>query len=415
MSTTAGELQAQVDALLLEQGALAPLELLFATGRLLYADYEAWRRGEVASLDGVLMGRREAVREELEQAAAYARALGLVEQPAELTMPRDTSIGAGALRVSDDPRLRALIVSRYVPAQSAPQMDLFFDNPVVSLVNGLAHAIAAGDAVEAGRQLDILYAKEPNHPELPAFDRLLEALDHAGRPIADCGMELEFITDIAPCAWRLLGARARDLLVPLWRHLAEALRSRPYAPQAPLLHASHAWSEAQAWDEVRVSVLGEPQWWLHLPLTLRLIESSLRRRRRAEALWAWFQLCWQTPERAPEALEMVNFPDLHGLWRRFLEAEEDSSVLPGEGHALTAADFPAWVLLDEPALAGRLPAEMPMGASAGEAHYRLACRWIAARATRRSAEEMALRKALKGTQPALFEQLLRAVEQESQA
>ena len=31
-NATAGELQAQVDALLLEQGALAPLELLFATG-----------------------------------------------------------------------------------------------------------------------------------------------------------------------------------------------------------------------------------------------------------------------------------------------------------------------------------------------------------------------------------------------
>ena len=411
----AGELQAQIDALLLEQGALALVELLFATGRLLYADYEAWRQGDVGSLDEVLMGRREAVREELEQAVAYARALGLVEQPTELTRTRNTSIGAGALRVSDDPRLSALIVRRYVPAQSALQMDLFFDNPVVSLVNGLARAMAAGDAVEAGRLLDILYAKEPNHPELAAFDRLLEALDHSGRPIADCSLELEFITDVAPCAWRVLGARARDLLVPLWRRLAEALRSSPYVPQAPLLHASHAWSEAQAWDEVRVSVLRESQWWLHLPLTLRLIESSLKQRRRTEALWVWFQLCWQAPERAPEALERVNFPDLHALWQRFLEAEEDSSALPDGGHALTAADFPAWVLLDEPALAGRLPSAMPTGASAGEEHYRLAYRWIAASAARRSAEEMALRKALKEAQPALFEQLLRAVEQGNQA
>lgn len=414
MSATAGELQAQVDALLLEQGALAPLELLFAAGRLLYVDYEAWRRGEVGSLDEVLMGRREAVREELEQAAAYARALGLVEQPQELTPPGDAPIGAGALRVSDDPRLRALIASRYVPAQSAPQMDLFFDNPVVALVNGLAHAIAEGDAVEAARQLDRLYAKEPNHPELAAFDRLLEALDHAHRPIADCGEELEFITGIAPCAWRLLGARARDLLVPLWRHLAEALRSRPYSPQAPLRHASHAWTQAQAWDEVRMSVLGEPQWWRHLPLALRLIESGVRRQRRVEALWAWFELCWQTPEQAPEALETLNFPDLHALWLRFLEAQEDSSVPADRRRALTAADFPAWLLLDEPALAGRLPAEPPTGASAGEEHYRLAHRWIVARAARRSAEEMALRRALRDSQPALLKQLLRAVEKETQ-
>ncbi|MGH8303689.1 MAG: hypothetical protein ACRET5_19765 [Steroidobacteraceae bacterium] len=403
-------MQEHVDALLLEQGALASLELLFATGRLLYADYEAWRRGEIGSLDEVLMGRREAVREELEEAAVHARALGLVEQSNELTTPRHTSIGTGALCISDDPRLGALIASRYVPAQSAPQMDLFFDNPVVSLVNGLVNALALADAAEAARQLDRLYAKEPNHPELAAFDRLLEALGHVGRPIADCGEELEFIRSITPCAWRLLGARARHLLVPLWRHLAEALGSKPFSPQAPLLHASHAWSEAHAWEEVRASVLGEPLWCHHLPLALRLIESSLRRRRRAEALWAWFQLCWRMPQRAPDALGALNFPDLHALWQRFLEAEEESPVPAGHGCALSAADFPAWLLLDEPALAERLPAEPPTGASAGEERYRLARRWIAARAARRPAEEMALRRALKESQPALFGQLLRAVE-----
>ena len=247
----AGGLQAQIDALLLEQGAFAPLELLLVNGRLLYADFEAWRRGEVGRLDEVLMGRREAVREELEQAAGYALALGLVEQPQALGSARDASVGARTMRVSDDPRLAVLIASRYVPAQLAPQMDLFFDNPVVALINGLVDAIAAGAAPEAMRRLDRLYAKEPNHPDLPDFDRLLEGLERLARPISDCGEELEFLAQVAPCAWHLLGARARDMLVPLWRHLAEALRSRPYSPLRPELHASHAWSQAQAWDEVR--------------------------------------------------------------------------------------------------------------------------------------------------------------------
>jgi len=411
VNASAGELQAQVDALLLEQGAFAPLELLFATGRLLYADYEAWRRGEVETLDEVLMGRREAVREELEQAAAYARALGLTEQPQELAAARDAGSMARAPRVSDDRRLAELMASRYVPAQSAPQMDLFFDNPLVALVNALAHALAAWDTVEAARQLDRLYAKEPNHPDLPAFDRLLDALSHPGRAIVDCREELEFIVGIAADAWRLLGARARDLLVPLWRHLAEALRSAPYSPQAPMLHASHAWSEAQAWDEVRASVLGEPQWWRHVPLALRLIESGLRRRRRAEALSAWFQLCWQAPERVPEALEVLKFPDLQALWQRFVETEEEPLGVPGRQPAMTADDFPAWLLLDEPALARLLPAELPIGTSAGEEHYRLVHRWIAARETRQAAEEMTLRKALKERQPALFEKLLGGVDE----
>lgn len=403
----AGDLQAQVDALLLEQGAFAPLELLLATGRLLYTDYEAWRRGEVGRLDEVLMGRREAVREELEHAAAYALALGLTEQSHELAAVRDASSEARALCVSDDPRLATLLASRYVPAQSVPQMDLFFDNPVAALVNGLAHALAAWDTVEAAHQLDRLYAKEPNHPDLPAFDRLLEALSHRARPIVDCRGELELVTAIAPDAWRLLGARARDLLVPLWRHLAEALRETPYSPQAPMLHASHAWSEAQAWDQVRASVLQESQWWRHSPLALRLIQSSVRRRRRAEALSGWFQLCWYAPERVPEALEGLKFPDLDALWQRFVETEEETLGAAGGQPELPAADFPAWLLLDEPALARRLPAELPIGASVGEEHYRLVQRWIAAREARHAVEEITLRKAIKERQPALFEKLLR--------
>ncbi|MFI4884918.1 MAG: hypothetical protein ACHQIF_05070 [Steroidobacterales bacterium] len=413
-TAAAGDLQAQVDALLLEQGAFAPLELLLAAGRLLYADYEAWRRGEVGALDEVLMGRREAVREELEAAAAYARALGLVEQPQELAVAPYSGGASRALRVSNDPRLAALLAGRHVPARSAPQMDLFFDNPVAALVNGLAHAIAAADAAAAARQLDRLYAAEPNHPDLPAFDRLLDALGRRVRPVADCRAELEFLTAIGPDAWRLLGARARDMLVASWRHLAEALRPQPYSPDAPRLHASHAWSEAQAWDEVRASVLAQPQWWRHVPLAVRLIDSALRRRRRAEALSGWFQLCWYAPERAPEALDAVKFPELHALWQRFLETEE-GSLAAAAWPALGPVDFPAWLLLDEPALARALPAELPTGASAGEEHYRLVHRWTMARAARQAEEDMALRKALKAHQPALFEKLLHAVEESSAA
>ena len=47
----ATQLQAQVDAQLMEQGAFAPLDLLFNSGRLMYGDYEAWRRGEIELLD----------------------------------------------------------------------------------------------------------------------------------------------------------------------------------------------------------------------------------------------------------------------------------------------------------------------------------------------------------------------------
>jgi hypothetical protein len=399
VSSPAAELQAQVDSLLLEHGAFAPLELLFATGRLLYADYEAWRRREVRVLDEVLMGSRESIREELEQSAAYARNLGLTQEHQELDAAKAPH-ESGALRISDDARLAALLASRYVPAQSAPQMDLFFDNPVVALTTGIASALAAADAAEATRQLDALYAKEPNHPDLPAFDRLLESLERLRRPVADPRDLLAFIIGITSSVRRLLGARARDLLMPLWRHLAEAVRSVPYSRQEPMLHASYAWSQAQAWEEVRASVLAEPEWWRHAPLGLKLVESGLQRRRRSEALSAWFQLCWQTPGEAGGMVQKLAYSDVHSLWQRFLDAEED---------ALDAEEFPAWLLLHEPTLARQLPADLPLGRSPAEEHYRLVHRWLAARAAGSEAQDLSLRKQLKERQPALFARLLKSL------
>ena len=76
-------LQAQVDAQLLEQGAFAPLELLFNSGRLLYSDYESWRRREIDLLDGVLMGNPDKIKAQIEQAVSYDRRIKLVEQPQE--------------------------------------------------------------------------------------------------------------------------------------------------------------------------------------------------------------------------------------------------------------------------------------------------------------------------------------------
>ncbi|MGH8220579.1 MAG: hypothetical protein ACREUT_18750 [Steroidobacteraceae bacterium] len=400
MSTPPSELQAQVDSLLLEHGAFAPLELLFATGRLIQGDYEAWRRGKVAVLDEVLRGSRASIREELEHSVAYARALGLVEQSEELDASKATASPSAELRISEDARLAALLASRYIPAQSAPQMDLFFDNPVVALTTGIACALAAANAPEAARLLDALYAKAPNHPDLPAFGRLLESLERLRRPVADARELLAFITAVTSSARRLLGARARDLLVPLWRHLAAAVGTLPYSPREPMLHASHAWSQAQAWEEVRASVLSEPEWWRHGPLGLKLVESSLRGRRRIEGLSAWFQLCWRAPGEAAEAIEKLKWSDVYALWQRFLDSDDD---------AQPAEEFPAWLLLQEPALARQLPADLPLGNTPAEEHYRLIHRWLSARADGREAEDLALRKQVRECQPALFACLMKSL------
>lgn len=393
------ELQAQVDAQLLEQGAFAPLDLLFNSGRLFYSDYEAWRRREIDTLDEVFMGDRANIVAEMERAVSYARSIGLVEQPQEFSA---WGAGGASLRVSADAKLHKLVGTRYLPAQNAPQMDLFFDNPVVALTNGIARSLSARNALESQRQLDRLYVQAPNHSDLAAFDQLIRGLDDLSRPVEDPAARLEFLTAIGPTARHLLGASgSRDYLSPLWRHLADSLNGRPYSPDQPDLHRSFALSQAQDWAGASESVIADGEWWLHAPLCLRLTESSFRRRRRVEALTAWCHLCWLAPAEAAPGVARLRQPDLSELWQAFNECDEE------EG--LAAEEFPAWLLLHEPGLARQLSVDLPRGDSAAEEHYRCVHRWIHARRTHQRDEEMALRKQLQQSHPVLFGVLKRTV------
>jgi hypothetical protein len=476
------ELQARVDAQLLEQGAFTVLEFLIDTGRLLPSDYESWRRLEISTLDDVLMGSKEKIRLQIEAAAGYAQSIGLVPQlqsfyswvsaardnPADPLRPsadhpgtrgespRDSAesshtseppraatnpprasaeplrASVDPLRASADPRLHQLIASRYVPRQSVPQMDLFFDNPVVALTNGIVRALSDGNVGETQRQLDRLYAQAPNHADLAAFDRLLAALGHLDRPIDEPGRELDFLLELTPTAKRLLGSQARDLLAPLWRQLASTLGGRRFSVDEPALHRSFALSQSQDWPGVSDSVRRESEWWLHAPLCLRLAQSSFYQQHRIEALTAWFHLCWRAPAQAADVLDNRRQPDVGArrqpdtgvaaLWQRFVDSEED---LPSPGApsktgarseagahletALTPADFPAWILLHEQGLALQLPVDLPTADTPAEENYRCVHRWIHARRTKRHSDEMALRKALQANHPTLFRYLKQSV------
>jgi hypothetical protein len=408
------ELQAQIDTQILEQGAFASLEFLIEAGRLIHGDYEGWRRREIDSLDDVLMGNKEKIRAQLEAASAYARSIGLVEQPQTFYAWASGAVDHddGPLRISADAQLHRLIGSRFVPAQNTPQMDLFFDNPVVALINGIVRALSASNLGETQRQLDRLYAQAPNHPDLAAFDRLLTALRHVDRPIDDARLELQFLLDTTPAARRLLGSQARDLLSPLWRQLADALWNQTFLSGEPNLHRSFALIQAQDWAGAGDAVRGEPRWWLHAPLCLRLAQSCFYQQRRSEALTAWFHLCWRAPADAAEALDNRRQPDtgIGALWRRFVDCgEELSSSGDPPGHALTAADFPAWLLLHEPGLNLQLPVDLSVGNTPAEETYRTVHRWIDARRADRTADELALRKALQTAHPVLFRYLKRGV------
>jgi hypothetical protein len=401
-------LQKQVDDQLLEQGAFSVLELLLASGRLAYSDYESWRRCELEFLDSVLMGSPEKIRAQIEQAVNYARSIGLIEQPQEFTSwQTETHAGNKPLRVSDQPGVHRLMAGRFIPAQQAPQMDLFLDNPVSALTNGIVRSLAAGNASDAQRQLDRLYSIAPNHSDLAGYDRLLATLHRLGQPIDDAQHELAFLLETTPTAKRLLGGQWRELLTPLWRQLADAIGDQPFSADQPQLHRTFALSQAQDWAGVGACVLTEPQWWLQPSLCLQLAQSGAFQHRRIEALTGWFNLCWHAPDEAVTALNKTQQPDagVGAAWQKFLAVEDELDDAEADDAALTPCDFPAWMLLHEAGLARQLSLELAQTQTPGEERYRCVHRWIEARRAQKREDELALRKALQVSQPMLFRYL----------
>lgn len=401
-------LQKQVDDQLLEQGAFTVLELLLATGRLAYADYESWRRQDIEFLDGVLMGSPEKIRGQIEQSVGYARSIGLVEQPQEFTAWHSEAPGSNKpLRISAQTDLHRLIAGRFIPAQQAPQMDLFFDNPVAALTNGIARALASANASDAQRQLDRLYEIAPTHSDLAGYDRLVAALSRLDQPIEDPRQELQFLLETAPTAKRLLGSQWRELLTPLWRQLADALDGQPFSADEPQLHRSFALSQAQDWAGVSACVLKEPNWWQQSALCLQLAQSGAFQHRRVESLTGWFALCWHAPAVAAEALSKPQQPDagVGKAWQEFLATEDDLADDDADDPALEPGDFPAWMLLHEPGLARQMGLDLAQTQTAGEEHYRCVHRWLEARRAQRKEDELAQRKALQASHPLLFRYL----------
>lgn len=395
----------------MEQGAFTALEFLLSSGRLAYSDYESWRRREIELLDSVLMGNPAKIRSQMEQAAGYCLDMGLVEQLQEFPAwhsEHSLADGDKPLRISADSQLERLIGSRFTPARNAPQMDLFFDNPVVALTNGIARSLSARHLPEAQRQVDQLYALAPNHADLAAFDTLVTALHRMQAPVEDSRQELSLLLDIAPTAKRLLGAQSRDLLAPRWRELADTLTGRPFTAEEPNLHRSFVLAQAQDWPGVSNAVLAEPDWWLHSPLCLLFAQSGFYRQQRTDTLKAWCHLCWRFPDQAADILDRRRQPDsgLTRLWQQFRDCEDGED----DWHApLGPTDFPAWLLLIEPGLTRQLDVDLAGEASPGERHYRCVHALIQARRSKQTREEMELRKQLKELQPGLFGYLQRII------
>jgi len=303
---------------------------------------------------------------------------------------------------SADPELDRLLRTRFRRGRGDEQTDLFLDTAPARAVTRLVDALAGGDAGKAREALANLDRVHPGHRQRDNAHKLIDALE---LPVpADMGdgcrrmekMEREW----TPAASDLLGGRARDFLVPLWRGIGRALEGGESDPGEPERHASRAYREGLDWEGVRRSILAVPESRREPELLVRLAEACWRLRDRVGAVGTWFALCCKAPDVFGKLADAPGFPDwtLREAWRTALEQEREPET--------AARWLPAWMLLEEPGLAGVL--EPRLGDDPPSRAFEAARNLL--RHPEPDGKGMALRGELKAIHPGLLEGFLAARE-----
>ena len=343
-------MQAAVQQLLTTHAFYSPLELLLATNRLGYDDYQAWRRGEHAALDELFSEGTSGVQTLIEQADSWARDLGL-EQGRVPLLGTDAHAGA-ELRASANPRLDDLLHAEYRRDVDHEQPDLFLDGAEMEAQNALIDVLTMRDLASVRVRLRALTSLDPSHWSVAHAEALIEVLEAPPPEGPEEALSRLGILEHRwlPAAAALLRAGARDFLTPCWRNIGRALENAPFDPGEPKNHASWAYLNGLDWDGVRRSVLDAPDWKSAPALQIRLAEAEWRLRDRRAALGVWFALCWQAPAHFRDCIEAADFPDsaLKNAWGL---AQNQDFDLP-----ITPPWFPAWMVVEEPGIArGAVP------------------------------------------------------------
>lgn len=379
-----------VDRLLDEGGEYTPLDLLLAEGRLFYDDYQAWRNGEAAELESRLFGDPAEIGRMLQEAASYAEARGLVGEPRAYACWGDRD---KALRFSADSRRDALFHRRFAKPQDRMQFDLFLDNGGSALVNDITKALCDRDGASARALLEKLLDVDPGNAHLGGLERLALAMDEADAPTDPAAALARLEKELIPLIDDLLGPAGRDYAALFWQGLEKRLADRPFDEASPKLHLSYCALRNGDWRKVMQTLEAEPDWSSSVTLRQRHALAAQHLHDEPTLLRDWFLLCFRFGEAAEQLVEQLA-PQWRAWWENFLDAEPE--LPPGE--------FPAWLLIQRPALAGvisfsseerqQLPPTFDTLLQLGRAKDPL------------GDEGMALRRKLKGQSEPLFEHLL---------
>ncbi len=385
--TARKEIQPRVDRFLQEHGEYLPLEFLLQENRLTDQDYEDWRAGHLEYLEDVLFGDTTVIQDQLLAADHYVQQLGLQAVPVDYVTWSEPS---RPLRISRNGTLSAILNKKFCKTQHSPQLDLFLDTTVTSLVNGALDALANRNPGEVRRQLERLYDTDPGHVRLGDLELLAEALEQVRAPVREVAAEMHLLqTYQAPLAIKLLGVKSKDLLAPLWQRLSVALSGLKFDGANPELHTSYTATQARDWRGVCRAVEQHLPWHTEPVLVQRHARACFQLRAGDAGLISWFYLCWLGTGLDGQESTEAGAAYL-AYWRQFQELDPE----------LDTEIFPSWLVLRQPAIGKRLP---PPGELAGAPdHFHSAYALQIHHGSPQNPDALALRARLHQQAPALF-------------
>ena len=282
------------------------------------------------------------------------------------------------------------------------QFDLFNDSQSVAWRNDVIHAVAGADAVAARLAWDSLHQNCPQDDGLGPLWVLVTAVAtdsavpfRSHEALADARRVLD--QEIAPAEPRVMGTvDVERWLRTRWQALAARAAGLPYQPLQADDHAAPLWLRAGNWQAAADAVTGIASW-RRIPAPLAWMLQARLQLQGLPANWPLVaELAWLAPDRLDGVARAVAEPLLQALLRQFVQGFD------GGDERSDLAWFPAWVLIEQPALAAALTQAQPSQHSAPEQAMRLMLQLLGLERQGRQRELIEHRKRLRDLQASLY-------------
>ena len=378
-----------IDGYLSRQGQFCLIDWLLADNFLRYADYEAWRYGELKSLDDVLQFDRETLQALIDNTDDHCRDLGLV--PERQDFFRWDGDHRVFLMASEDNGQNLALTQCWLRPRDRPQLDLFLDNSAQIAENALLEALTARQFDTAQSRLQNLSGLNPDCTRLGGYQDLINYGRHmlVNPEIIEEAVDAELLglqQEVLPLAQQIMGPTARDYLAFAWRRLSNAMRGIPFNPEQPWRHSSSALLKIPDYPALIECLTADSGLYRQAILLERMAQSFDALHQHENGLILWCLLMELDADYTEQALGRHQSHRVHALWQDFWDVEDNwSSVL-----------FPAYVLARQPGLLPYLENFPPLRSPASKAMVVLLRKWLAGE------DEISARRELQAISPELL-------------